>query len=114
MENFVAYNPVKVHFGKDVVANLGKTINLYGKKALLVYGGGSVKKNGSYNDVTQQLKKFGIEIIEFSGIKPNPVVDDVSKAIQLGIDNNIDMVLALGGPRFRTNNRINVLISFFW
>ena len=97
MENFVAYNPVKVHFGRDVVADLGKTLIPYGKKVLLVYGKGSVKKNSSYNDVIQQLEKFGMEITEFSGIKPNPVVEDVQKAIKLGIDKNIDMVLALGG-----------------
>jgi len=97
MENFVAYNPVKVHFGKEIVANLGKTIKDYGKKVLLVYGKGSVKKNGSYNDVIQQLEKFGMEITEFSGIKANPLVDDVQKAIDIGIDKNIEMVIALGG-----------------
>ncbi len=97
MENFVAYNPVKVHFGKEVVNNLGKTILPYGKKVLLVYGKGSVKENGSYNDVIQQLEKFAMEITEFSGIKANPVVEDVQKAINLGIEKSIDLVIALGG-----------------
>ncbi|RLD61244.1 MAG: hypothetical protein DRI95_14450, partial [Bacteroidetes bacterium] len=97
MENFVAYNPVKVHFGKAVVADLGKTITFYGKKVLLVYGKGSVKKNGSYDDVIQQLEKFSMEITEFSGIKSNPLVVDVDKAIELGINNKVEMVIALGG-----------------
>ncbi len=57
MENFVAYNPVQLHFGKGVVSNLGKTVREYGNKVLLVYGKGSVKKNGSYNDVVTQLEK---------------------------------------------------------
>ncbi len=97
MENFVAYNPVKVHFVKEVINNLGSTIASYGKKILLVYGKGSVKKNGSYNDVIAQLEKFGMKVIEFSGIKPNPLVKDVQKAIQVGIANSVDMIVALGG-----------------
>jgi len=97
MENFIAYNPVKIHFGKGVVSTLGKTIKAYGKRVLLVYGKGSVKKNGSYNDVIQQLEKFQIEVVEFSGVKSNPLVEDVQRAIQLGVDKKVEMVIGLGG-----------------
>jgi len=97
MENFIAYNPVKVHFGKGVVSTLGKTIKAYGKRVLLVYGKGSVKKNGSYDDVIQQLEKFEMELVEFSGIKSNPLVEDVQRAIQLGVDKKVEMVIGLGG-----------------
>ena len=97
MENFVAYNPVQLHFGKDVVSDLGKTVRQYGTKVLLVYGKGSVKKNGSYNDVIAQLKKFGMEVTEFSGIKSNPVVEDVQNAINLGVEKKVEVVIALGG-----------------
>ncbi|MEX0981407.1 MAG: iron-containing alcohol dehydrogenase [Bacteroidales bacterium] len=97
MENFIAYNPVKLHFGKDVVNDLGEAATSLGKKALLVYGKGSVLRNGSYDDTVKQLKECSIDIIEYSGIKPNPVVDSVDEAAQLGIAENVDMVIAVGG-----------------
>ncbi len=97
MENFVAYNPVKLHFGKGVIGDLGEAASSLGKKALLVYGKGSVLRNGSYDDTVQQLQKNGIKIIEFSGIKPNPVVDSVDEAAQLGTEEDIDLVVAVGG-----------------
>ena len=77
METFIAHNPTKVHFGKDIVSELGEVATNLGKKALLLYGRGSVLRNGSYQDTKDQLDKAGIEVVEFSGIKPNPVVEDV-------------------------------------
>jgi len=97
MENFVAYNPVKLHFGRGVVSNLGKAVRKYGNKVLFVYGKGSVKKYGYYQIVRDQLEEFGLKIIEFEGIKPNPLIEDVRDAVDLGIENKIDFVLALGG-----------------
>ena len=97
MENFIAFNPTKLHFGRDVVSTLGVAATELGKKALLVYGGGSVLRNGSYHDTLKQLKNEGIEIVEFNGIKPNPRVEDAAVAAQLGIENRVDMVVAVGG-----------------
>jgi len=97
MENFVMYNPVKLHFGKGVTDKIGDITAEYGKRILLVYGKGSVKKNGSYDQVTEQLKNAGLEIIEFDGIKSNPVIEDVDAAAKLGKENNIDVIVALGG-----------------
>lgn len=97
MENFIAYNPTKLHFGVGVVSNLGTYASQLGRNALLVYGGGSVLRNGSYQDTINQLKEKGIGITEFSGIKPNPLVDDVKEASRLGRENNVDMVVAVGG-----------------
>ncbi|MDY6800755.1 MAG: iron-containing alcohol dehydrogenase [Bacteroidota bacterium] len=97
MENFTAYNPTKLHFGKDVVEQLGEAAQEYGKKVLLMYGKGSIKKNGIYDQVIKQLKSFKAEVIEYSGIKSNPLVNDVSEAAQLGKLNNIDLILAVGG-----------------
>ncbi len=97
MENFIAFNPTKLHFGRDVVSTLGVAATELGKKALLVYGGGSVLRNGSYHDTLKQLKNEGIEISEFNGIKPNPRVEDVAVAAQLGRENKVDMVVAVGG-----------------
>ena len=97
METFIAHNPTKVHFGKDIVSGLGEVAAQLGKKALLVYGRGSVLRNGSYQDTKDQLEKAGIEVIEFSGIKPNPVVEDVDAAAGMGIEHRVDMVVAVGG-----------------
>ena len=97
MNNFLAFNPVKLHFGKNVVKDLGAAAATLGKKALLVYGGGSVLRNGSYKDTSEQLKNSGIDITEFNGIKPNPRVEDVMKAARIGRDADVDMVVAVGG-----------------
>ncbi len=97
MENFIAYNPTKLHFGKDVTDNLGKTIEKFGKRVLFVYGGGSIKNNGIYDKMISQLKSIDAVIFEYSGIKPNPVYEDVDAAAKLGRDNNIDVILAVGG-----------------
>jgi alcohol dehydrogenase YqhD (iron-dependent ADH family) len=97
MENFIMHNPTSLHFGRGVVNDLGKTLKPYGSRALLVYGKGSVKRNGVYDDVIRQLREAGIEWVEFSGIKPNPVVEDVDAAVELGMKEEVDMVLAIGG-----------------
>jgi alcohol dehydrogenase YqhD (iron-dependent ADH family) len=97
MENFIAYNPTKVHFGQGVVAQLGKAAARFGQKALLVYGRGSVMHNGSYQDTMDQLVGAGIEVTAYSGIKPNPVIEDVDQAAKVGRAQAVDMVVALGG-----------------
>ena len=97
MENFVLYNPVKLHFGRGVVDSLGFAATTLGKKALLVYGKGSVKKNGAYHDTLESLKTAGIEVVEYDGIKSNPVIEDVDQAAALGRREGVDMVVAVGG-----------------
>ncbi len=97
MENFVLYNPVKLHFGQEVVSKIGNSASKIGSKALLVIGKGSVKQNDSYRQVTESLQKARVEWVEYSGIKPNPVIEDVDKASQLGREKEVDMVIALGG-----------------
>lgn len=97
MKNFVAYNPTRLHFGSGVVEELGQHSSRLGKKALLVYGGGSVLKNGSYHDTVKQLQQHGIGITEYRGIKSNPVVEDVMAAASLGRENKVEMVVAVGG-----------------
>jgi len=97
MKNFLAFNPVKLHFGKNVVKNLGSSATSLGKKALLVYGGGSVLRNGSYNDTLKQLQAQGIDVTEYNGIKPNPRVEDVDEATSIGRSEGVDMVVAVGG-----------------
>ena len=97
MHNFKIDNPTILHFGKDVMNDLGKTIELYGKKVLLVYGGGSIKKNGIYQKAIEQLASIGAEVVDFHGIKPNPLVEDVNEAVELGHRTKVDVILAIGG-----------------
>ncbi|MBP6870690.1 MAG: iron-containing alcohol dehydrogenase [Bacteroidales bacterium] len=97
MEKFIMYNPVKLHFGRGVVSDLGDSISKYGKKVLLVYGGGSIRKNGIYEEIISQLGKAGAEVFEYAGIRPNPVIEDVDAAAGLGREKGVDVVLAVGG-----------------
>ena len=97
MNNFKIDNPTILHFGKDVMNDLGKVVTEYGKNVMLVYGKGSIKKNGIYNKVIEQLSGIGANVTEYAGIKPNPIVEDVNEAAELGRKNNIDVILAVGG-----------------
>ena len=106
IESFTAYNPVKLRFGEGVINKLGKTTAGYGKKVLLIYGKGSVKKYGYYDQVAGQLKSAGLEIVEYSGIKPNPVIEDVRKAAALGRKEQIDVIVALGGGSVIDSSKI--------
>ena len=97
MENFTLYNPTKLHFGANIINDLGKIISKYGNKVLLVYGKNSIKENGIYNQVKAQLNSIHAEVYEYGGIKSNPVVEDVDAASRLGRNSNVDVVLAVGG-----------------
>ncbi len=97
MENFRIENPTVVHFGRDVIKNLGKAVGPIGKKAMLVYGKGSIKKNGIYDAVMEQLKAINAEVVEFEGIKPNPIIEDVDAAAKAGRKFQPDVIVAVGG-----------------
>lgn len=97
MENFVAHNPVKLHFGKNVTDKLGEVVASYGKNVLFLTGKGSVKKYGYYDIVKEQLQSENCNIYEFSGFKPNPLVNDVDEAVEYASDKEIDSIVALGG-----------------
>ena len=94
MENFEFYNPVKVIFGKDQLTKLSNLIPKE-KKILILYGGGSIKKNGVYDQVTENLKDH--TFLEFSGIEPNPHYETAMKAVELIQKEKIDFLLAIGG-----------------
>ncbi len=97
MQNFIAYIPTQLHFGKGVIKGLPGASLPFGKKVLLMYGKGSALKNGSYDDTLQQLKIAEMEVFHFDGIKSNPVVEDVDAAAELGIAKQVDMIVAVGG-----------------
>ncbi|SHF73426.1 iron-containing alcohol dehydrogenase [Dysgonomonas macrotermitis] len=94
MENFSFVNPVKIIFGKDTIQSLSKEIPA-GSKVLITYGGGSIKRNGVYDQVVKALADF--EWNEFSGIEANPHYETCMKAVQLIKEKNINYVLAVGG-----------------
>lgn len=97
MENFTIFNPTTLHFGKGAIYKLPDTLKAYGKNVLLVYGKKSIKKNGVYDQVMAQLRSAGAMVFEFSGIKSNPIVEDVDAAAKLGRENNVDVIVAVGG-----------------
>ena len=95
MENFVYSVPTTVYFGRGQIRRLGRAAKGYGSSVLLVYGGGSIKRNGLYQAVMSQLE--GFRIYEVSGVQPNPRIDSVREGVALCREHHIDMVLALGG-----------------
>lgn len=97
MNSFVYDIPVKVYFGENQLCHLGEELSKYGKRVLLTYGGGSIKKIGLYDAVMDEIKKAGLEVFELSGIEPNPRVDSVRRGAQICKDEKIDVLLAVGG-----------------
>jgi alcohol dehydrogenase len=94
MNQFTFWNPVKIHFGKESMQQLTKEATAF-ERVLIVYGGGSIKANGIFDDVVAALE--GKEIFEMGGIEPNPRVSSARKGIELCKQHNIDLVLAVGG-----------------
>ncbi|MGV3267310.1 iron-containing alcohol dehydrogenase [Cytobacillus pseudoceanisediminis] len=97
MQNFTFYNPTKLIFGKDQLSQLQTEIPQYGKKVLIVYGGGSIKRNGLYDKVKEQLHEIGAEVFELSGVEPNPRISTVRKGVEICKTEGIDFLLAVGG-----------------
>ncbi len=97
MNNFIYDIPVKVYFGENQLCHLGEELSKYGKRVLLTYGGGSIKKMGLYDAVIAEMEKAGLQVYELSGIEPNPRIDSVRKGAQICKDEGIDVLLAVGG-----------------
>jgi len=95
MKDFVFHNPTKIVFGKNSMDKIRENVDLYGKKVMVTYGGGSIKSNGIYDKVMEQLN--GLEVMEFGGIEPNPRVETIRKAVELARKFEPDIILAVGG-----------------
>ena len=95
--NFSYCNPTKLYFGKYALEGLNTELPKYGKNVLLVYGGGSVKKNGIYDKVVELLKANGKEIFEDAGVMPNPTADKLREGVARARDAKADLILAVGG-----------------
>lgn len=95
--NFSYYNPTKLYFGEGSLKYLNDELPKYGKNVVLVYGGGSIKKNGIYDSVIEILKNNNKEISEISGVMPNPTADKLREGAKIAKEANADLLLAVGG-----------------
>jgi alcohol dehydrogenase YqhD (iron-dependent ADH family) len=97
MNNFVYHIPTKVYFGENQLGHLGKELAKFGKRVLLTYGGGSIKRNGIYDKVVEELRNAKLEVFELSGIEPNPRIESVREGVKICKEQGIDVLLAVGG-----------------
>lgn len=97
MKNFTYAISTVVHFGKGQIEKLGGEVAARASRVLMVYGGGSIKRNGVYDGAAAQLREHGIQWIELGGVEPNPRITTVRKGVELCRQNGLDGVLALGG-----------------
>lgn len=95
--NFCYCNPTRLYFGENALDNLKTELSAYGKTVLLTYGGGSIKRTGLYDQIVAILMACGKTIVEDAGVMPNPTVDKLYKGCQLAKENNVDLILAVGG-----------------
>ena len=95
--NFTYYNPTKLHFGENALDYLKDELKEYGNNVLLVYGGGSIKKTGLYDQVIAILKECNKNVFEDSGVMPNPTLNKLYEGIEIARKNKVDFILAVGG-----------------
>ena len=95
--DFTYYNPTKIHFGKNALEKLSEELKNYGNTIMLAYGKGAIKRTGLYDKVVAVLKENGKTVVELSGIMPNPTYEKVMEGAELVKENNVDLILAVGG-----------------
>ncbi len=95
--NFSYHNPTKLIFGSDAMDALAHELKGYGQTVQLVYGGGSIKKNGIYDQVLAALEAAGKTVVEDAGVMPNPTVEKLNEGIAIARENDVDFILAVGG-----------------
>lgn len=95
--NFSYCNPTKLYFGEDSLKYLSEEISNYGKNIMLCYGSGSIKENGIYDKVIAILEENGKTVFEDSGVMPNPTVEKLYEGCKIAKENNVDLILAVGG-----------------
>lgn len=95
--NFTYCNPTKIYFGEDALLNLHEELQKFGSNIVLIYGGGSIKKNGLYNQVIEILKEEGKNVAEIAGVMPNPTVEKLYEGAEIARNHKADLLLAVGG-----------------
>ena len=97
MENFIYDIPTKVYFGKGQLQQLHTVMKEFGERVLLVYGGGSIRRNGIYDEAVTELHTAGKKYVELFGVEPNPSLTTVEKGVALCRRENVDVIVAIGG-----------------
>ncbi|MDR1483284.1 MAG: iron-containing alcohol dehydrogenase [Planctomycetaceae bacterium] len=97
MQNFVYHNPTKIIFGTDTIKEIGGITSPIAKKVLYLYGKGSIKKNGIYDKTTTSLQAAGVELVEYGGVKANPLLSHTREGVELARRNNVGAIVAVGG-----------------
>ena len=95
--NFSYHNPTKLYFGDEALSFLNEELPKYGKTVQLIYGGGSVKRSGLYDEIVAILKSNGKTIVEDAGVMPNPTVEKLREGVRIARENHVDFLLAVGG-----------------
>ena len=95
--DFVYCNPTKLYFGKGAIRHLNNELPKYGKNVLLVYGGGSIKKNGIYDEAVKLLQENGKNVAEIAGVMPNPTLEKLYEGVRIAREHKADFILAVGG-----------------
>lgn len=95
--NFSYYNPTKLYFGDESLKFLKEELRNYGPVVMLIYGSGSVKRNGIYDQVVDIIKEAGKTIVEDAGVMTNPTLEKLNEGVKIARDNKVDLILALGG-----------------
>ncbi|EKD39159.1 MAG: hypothetical protein ACD_75C00490G0003 [uncultured bacterium] len=95
--NFEFLNPTRLIFGAGTLSRLGEVVSRYGRKALIVTGGGSVKRNGTYDRAVASLKAAGVAFVECEGVEPNPSITTVRRGARIAQEEHCDVIIALGG-----------------
>lgn len=113
MMNFEFFNPTRLNFGAGKLAELGKVTSQYGSKALLVTGGNSVKRNGTFDKAVASLKEAGVDYTECSGVEPNPRITSVRKGAEIARKNDCDVVIGLGGGSVMDASKV-IAAAFYY
>lgn len=95
--NFSYCNPTRLHFGRDALDRLNEELPRFGSRVQLVYGGGSIKRTGLYDQVVSILESNGKEVFEDAGVMPNPTVEKLYEGGRIARENEVDLILAVGG-----------------
>ena len=95
--NFTYCNPTKLYFGEDSLSNLSTELKKYGQNVVLIYGGGSIKKNGIYDEVLDILEEGGKNVAEIAGVMPNPTLEKLYGGVEIARNHKVDLLLAVGG-----------------
>ena len=110
---FEFYNPTRLVFGAGVLSRLGEVVRAHGTRALLVTGGGSVKKSGVFDRAVTSLKAAGVSVVECSGVEPNPRITTVRRGARIARDEGCDVIIALGGGSAMDASKVMAAAVFY-